>query len=108
MLELLGQEQACYTALLDLSREQKRLISEDLLVEAGRLMARKQKVLLRLRGVVKRLKPGKERWGALRNSLDLDQRQVLDLSLATAEELLAELIASERESEEILCRSLAA
>jgi hypothetical protein len=106
MLELLGQEQACYTALLDLSREQKRLLGEDLLAEAGRLMARKQKVLVRLRGVVKRLKPSKERWRSLRESLGSDERQVLDISLATAEELLAELIASERESEEILCRSL--
>lgn len=48
------------------------------------------------------LRPYKRSWRTLRASLDESSRQVLDLALATVEELLAELIALEKESERLL------
>jgi hypothetical protein len=108
MLELLGQEQSCYTALLDLSRTQRRLIGAGLVKELPVLLAQKQRVLDRLNEVSARLRPTKLRWDLVRDSLDDNERQVLDLALATAEEILGELIASEKESEELLSAKTAA
>jgi hypothetical protein len=102
LLELLGQEQACYTALLDLSRAQRRMLQEGRLQRIGDLMREKQRVLDRLEGVEQRLEASKEDWTKLRASLTDEDRQVLDLSLATAGEILGELISSERESEGLL------
>jgi hypothetical protein len=108
MLELLGQEQSCYTALLDLSRTQRRLIGAGLVKELPALLTQKQRVLDRLNEVSARLRPTKLRWDLVRDSLDDNERQVLDLALATAEEILGELIASEKESEELLSAKSAA
>ena len=102
MLELLGQEQACYTALLDLSRAQRRMLHEGRLERIGDLMREKQRVLDRLDGIEQSLEDVKGDWKKLRSSLSEDDRQVLDLSLATAGEILGELISSERESEGFL------
>ena len=102
LLELLGQEQACYTALLDLSRAQRRMLQQGRLERIGDLMREKQRVLDRLDGVEQRLTAAKEDWAKLRESLSDEDRQVLDLSLATAGEILGELISSERASEGLL------
>jgi len=102
LLELLGQEQACYTALLDLSRAQRRMLQQGRLERLGDLMREKQRVLDRLEGVEQHLAASKGEWPKLRTSLSDEDRQVLDLSLATAGEILGELIASERESEGLL------
>lgn len=102
LLELLGQEQACYTALLDLSRVQRRMLKNDQLERIGDLMREKQRVLDRLDLVERRLSSAKNEWADLRSTLNDDDRQVLDLSLATAGEILGELISSEREAEGML------
>ena len=102
LLELLGQEQACYTALLDLSRAQRRMLHEGRLERIGELMREKQRVLDRLDGIERNLAGVKDDWKKLRSSLSDEDRQVLDLSLATAGEILGELISSERESEGFL------
>lgn len=102
LLELLGQEQACYTALLDLSRAQRRMLHDGKLERIGDLMREKQRVLDRLDGVEQGLAEAKDDWKNLRASLSEDDRAVLDLSLATAGEILGELITCERESEGFL------
>jgi hypothetical protein len=102
LLELLGQEQACYTALLDLSRAQRRMLQENRLHRISELMREKQRVLDRLDLVERRLASAKNEWSAFRATLSDDDRQVLDLSLATAGEILGELISSEREAEGLL------
>ena len=102
LLELLGQEQACYTALLDLSRAQRRMLHDGRLERIGDLMREKQRVLDRLDGIEQGLEEAKGDWKKLRSSLSDEDRQVLDLSLATAGEILGELISSERESEGFL------
>lgn len=102
LLELLGQEQACYTALLDLSRAQRRMLHDGRLERIGDLMREKQRVLDRLDGIEQGLEEAKGDWKKLRSSLSEEDRQVLDLSLATAGEILGELISTERESEGFL------
>lgn len=107
LLEFFGQEQACYTSLLDLSRDQRSLIENDRIDELLRILGRKQEVLDRVARIEADLAPYKQRWQEIRRTLDQVDRQVLDLALATVGELLAELIAVEKESEQALvsCRN---
>lgn len=102
LLEYLGQEQACYTSLLDLSRQQKEVITDGEVDDLLQTLSQKQKVLARIGEIETKLLPFKQNWGDVRASLDDDDRQVLDLALGTVEELLAELIALEKESEQLL------
>jgi hypothetical protein len=102
VLEWLGREQACYTALIDLSRIQLRLIESSDFKRLRLLMLRKQELLDMLDDIELCLKPTKKRWGEFRRRLSEDDIHVLDASLATVEELLSELIATERRSERLL------
>lgn len=104
LLELFGREQACYTSLLDLSRRQKQIIETGDVDDLLQVLGQKQKVLSRVGEVENLLLPYKRNWPAIRSSLDSNDRQVLDLALATVEELLAELIALEKESEQLLIK----
>lgn len=102
LLEYFGREQACYTALLDLSRRQKDVIENGDVDDLLQILGQKQKVLSRVGEVENQLLPYKRNWGAVRAGLDENDRQVLDMALASVEELLAELIALEKESEQLL------
>jgi hypothetical protein len=102
LLELFGQEKACYTSLLDLSRRQKSVIEAGEVEALLTIISQKQSVLYQVAGVEDRLIPYKRNWRAVRESIDEDDRQMLDMALSTVGELLAELIALEKESEEIL------
>lgn len=102
LLELLGQEQACYTALIDLSRQQRAAIEQSDMVALTPLLGQKHSVLRRIAGVELQLRPYKMNWKTFRVQLNRQDRQVLDMALATVEELLSELISHERDSESIL------
>ncbi|MFO0946995.1 MAG: hypothetical protein U1D30_13795 [Planctomycetota bacterium] len=102
LLEYFGREQACYTSLLDLSRRQKQVISGGNVDDLLKILGQKQQILSRVAEVENLLSPYKRNWRAVRMALDDNDRQVLDMALATVEELLAELIALERESEQLL------
>jgi hypothetical protein len=102
VLEWLGREQACYTALLDLSRSQRRLLAAGDFALLPDLLARKEELLDELSDIERLLAPLKEAWDDVRFGLTAEDRQRLDTSLGLAEELLADLIASERESERLL------
>ena len=106
LLEYFGREQACYTSLLDLSRKQQQLIENKEIDELLSVLAEKQKILLKLEKIEQRLLPYKQQWQTLREELDEDDRQVLDMALSTVEELLSELIDLEKKSEKLLaeCR----
>jgi hypothetical protein len=102
LLEIFGQEQACYTSLLDLSRKQAMAIRTAALDELVDVLGQKQHVLSRLSQIETCLRPYKQNWADVQKSLDEAGRQVLDLALATVEELLSELIAREKESEQLM------
>lgn len=102
LLEFLGEEQACYTSLLNLSRQQKEVICHGDVDELLRTLGEKQNVLAKVAQIESKLLPFKQNWGDVRNSLGSSERQVLDMALGTVEELLAELIALEKESEQLL------
>lgn len=102
MLELFGQEQACYTALLNLSRKQKGIIATGDVDDLLTVLAQKQQILQRVADVEESLRPYKGQWRKLRERLDANDRQILDDALSTVEELLGELIALEKESEALL------
>lgn len=104
MLELFGQEQACYTSLLDLSRRQKAVIESGDTTALIRLLGQKQQVLGNVTRIEGELGVYKQDWPAFRETLDDNDRQVLDLALATVGELLAELIELEKDSELLLTR----
>lgn len=104
LLELFGREQACYTSLLDLSRRQKEVIEHGEVDDLLQILGQKQKVLARVGEIENQLLPYKRNWPAVRAGLDGNDRQVLDLALSTVEELLAELIALERHSEDLLVK----
>lgn len=102
LLEYLGQEQACYTALLDLSGRQRQALEIGSFDELLDIQSAKQELLGRVRAIESQIAPFKRQWASLRASLDDDDRQVLGLALATVEELLCELIALEKRSEALL------
>ena len=102
MLEFFGQEQACYTVLLDLSRRQRAIISDGPIDELLGILGQKQQVLAKIGDIEERLRPFKLDWSSVQESLDENDRQVLDLALGTVEELLSELIALEKECEAML------
>ena len=102
LLELFGEEQACYTALLDVSRRQNAALGRRSLRDLPRLLRDKDRLLDRLTEVETQLRPTKERWSAFAGKLDDDDRQMVDWALATNEDLLGELIAAERQGEALL------
>ncbi|WP_419192506.1 flagellar export chaperone FlgN [Kolteria novifilia] len=102
MLEYFGQEQACYTSLLDLSRRQRSIIESGDVDALMNVLQEKQRVLNRVTSIEKKLRPYKENWPRLKQGFDENDRQVVSEALRTVEELLAELIASEKESEDLL------
>lgn len=102
LLELFGQEQACYTALLDLSRKQKETIVAGHVDPLLAILGEKQQVLARVANIEARLLPYKNRWHQMRETLEENSRQVLDLALSTVADLLGELISLEREGEQLL------
>lgn len=104
LLESFGQEQAHYTALLDLSRQQKEVILAGDIDQLLALLARKQRVLEEVARIERELADSKRHWKDVRARLSEDDRCVLDVALATVEELLAELISLERESEQLLAK----
>lgn len=106
LLEYFGQEQACYTSLLDLSRKQEQYIENKEIDELLSVLSEKQKILLKLEKIERDLLPYKQEWQTVREGLDENDRQVLDIALSTVEELLSELIDLEKKSEKLLaeCR----
>lgn len=106
LLELFGREQACYTRLLDLSRRQKHCIADGRFDELSAIFRQKQVTLRRLQMLEEVMWPIKEDWNDIRQTLIPRERQVLDIALGTVEELLGELIALERESEQLLVTQL--
>lgn len=102
LLEYFGQEQACYTQLLDLSQRQRHSIEANDVDELLRILSQKQNVLERVGAIERSLLPYKQNWQRLRGELEESARQVLDVALATVEELLNDLIAAEKESERLL------
>ena len=102
LLELFGEEQACYTALLDVARRQNSALRRSALRDLPRALRDKQRLIDRLADVDTRLRPTKERWSRFAGRLDDDDRQLLDWALATNQELLGELIAEERQGEALL------
>lgn len=102
LLEYFGREQACYTSLLDLSRRQKEVIAGGNVDDLLKILGQKQQILSRVAEVENLLLPYKRNWRAVRLALDDNDRQILDMALATVEELLAELISLEKESEQLL------
>lgn len=104
LLELFGREQACYTALLDLARRQRLLIESGETARIAEVLDQKNRLLERADAVEASLAPYKDRWPLLRREFDADDRQILDMALATVAELLTELIAEERMCEQLLKR----
>lgn len=102
LCEILGQEQACYTSLLDVSRGQQRLLRQGALNKLGPLLRKKTALLETLRAIEARLRPIMASWEAVQARLGRADRQVLDTALETVQELLGELIALERESERLI------
>lgn len=102
LLELFGQEQACYTSLLDLSRQQRAAIQAGEVPRLLELLGFKQSLLADVGHIEDRLSPFKQGWDSVRRSLDENQRSVLDVALQTVAELIGELIELERESEQLL------
>lgn len=105
LLECFGREQRCYTSLLDLSRRQRELIDAGDIDLVLRVLGQKQLVLAEVADIERELEPWRRRWPRVRAELDDLSRQKLDAALHSVEELLAELIRSERESETALTAS---
>ena len=102
LLELFGQEQRCYTLLIDLSRLQQTSLKNSDATSIEEIDRRKQLALEEVSRIERRIQPYKRAWPKLRNSLSAEDRQMLDLALGSVEELLAELIAEETKSEAII------
>ena len=102
LLEYLGREQACYTSLLDLSRQQKYLIEEGDIDQLLATLGQKQQILGRVAEIEGKLRTYKDRWNELRQTMSADDRSMIDLALSTVEDLLAELIGMEQECEQLL------
>ena len=102
LLELFGEEQSCYTGLLDVARRQNAALRRRSLREVPALIRDKDRLLTRLADVEARLRPTKDRWTSFARTLDDADRQLVDWALSTNEELLGELIAAERSGEALL------
>lgn len=102
LCEILGQEQACYTSLLDVSRSQQRLLQQGAMNRLGPLLRKKTTLLETLRTIEAKLRPMMAAWESVQAKLGRADRQMLDAALETVQELLGELIALERESERLL------
>ena len=102
LLELFGQEQACYTVLLDLLSEQIHVLEKGLPCDDITFTQQKQEAIEKVQQLADTLKPMLVAWPAIRATLDQEERQILDLALSTIEEQLSELIASERRVEILL------
>jgi hypothetical protein len=102
LLEYFGREQACYTSLLELSRQQRLLIEDGQMDALLSVLGHKQQILGQVSEIEMRLRPYKENWDIVRTELSGDDRGIVDAALSTVEELLGELIEIEKESEQLL------
>lgn len=102
LLEYFGREQACYTSLLDLSREQRRFIEAGDVDRLLAILGQKQQILARVAEIEAKLRPYRDSWTKVRDGLSADERGMVDAALGTVEELLAELIGEERDCESLL------
>jgi hypothetical protein len=98
LLELLGQEQACYTALLDLSRIQRDLIAHRSVDEVMGIFDQKQVVLGRIQRVEEEMGAFNQDWESVLHTLDADDRHVIDCALSDILEMVEELKSLESES----------
>lgn len=106
MLELFGREQRCYTSLIRMAKRLRQSIAAGDVRAADRILDEKHATLVEANHIERTLEPFKRDWMAIRRSLSIDERTVLDSALDCVEELLSELIDLERINERALAARL--
>jgi hypothetical protein len=107
LLDGLQREAALYRSLIDVSGEELRLVKGAELEQATVLLAKKQQVLEEIGAIEKTVKPLKERWSAIRATLPGETQSKFSSVLKDLSDLLEKLIATERETEEVLSGQIA-
>lgn len=107
LLEGLRREVAIYQSVLAISGEELRLVKDAELEQATVVLSKKQQQLEEIAAVEVRIKPLKERWPAIKAALPPPDLSKFQTVLKDLSELLEQLIAIERETEDVLSRQIA-
>ena len=103
LLEHLRHEEEIYAGLRDLSRRQMDIIESD--GDAEKLLdvlGRKQVLLNRVEDVEREIAPYKRDWSELRETLDPSTREEIEERVNAVQEVLAEVLRLEEESQTLL------
>ncbi len=107
LLNGLQEEAAIYRKVLDDSAEELRLVKSAELEKATASLSRKQQHLEEIAAVERRIKPLKDRWPEIKSGLATGAFSAFQSTLKDLSDLLEQLIAIERETEEILSQQIA-
>lgn len=107
LLEGLRREVAIYQSVLAISGEELRLVKDAELEQATVVLSKKQQQLEEIAAIETRIKPFKERWSAIKAGLPPPELSKFQTVLKDLSQLLEQLIAIERETEDILSRQIA-
>lgn len=101
---LIDKKQECLVRLRDMGRRQYELVHEGCITGVLDVLSAKQDVLVRLQSIERALEPFRDQDPEARRWASPERRQRCAQQLQRCEELLAEIIAQERQSEQELVR----
>ena len=104
LLQAFTSRRQCFAELLELSREQFRLIDEDDYTRLLRILGSKQRIIGRLEEIGKTYPRLGQEWKTRRDRLSTATRRACDETLAATDAMLAEIMEQERISTEHLAR----
>lgn len=104
LLELVGEKHDCLLHLNTMGQKQAELIQQDDMSGLLDLLAAKQRLLLKLRAIEKRLDPFRSQDPQQRCWRSPENRQLCAEKLQECEAILAEIISREKGSEDELTR----
>ncbi len=106
LLAGLRQEVDIYRKILGVSTEELKLVKEAELEKATGALSQKQKMLEEIAIIEKNIQPVKARWPQIKPTLAPDLLSSFQAALKELSDLLEELIAIERQTEDILSQQI--
>ena len=102
LIQLLTQQRLLYRQLRELAQKQGDLVDGRNPEMLLRLLAARQRIIDRLRGIDKELKPIRDEWRQIASMLPAPQQQAAQRLVAEVQEILGEIIARDEQDTKTL------
>jgi len=102
LIQLLTQQRLLYRQLRELAQKQGELVDGSNPEMLLRVLAARQRIIDRLRGIDKELKPIRDEWRVIASKLPAPQQQEAQKLVAEVQEILGEIIARDEKDTKVL------